>query len=348
MTTKNNSLRFPAEWEYAGPVMLAWPHEDTDWAYILPQVRECFAQMARAIARFTPVLIVGPANAIRNARDTLADIPANRLITAEVPTNDTWVRDYGPLSVQNGSDVALLDFAFNAWGLKFAANLDNQVCRVLDAKGLWQFPLLNNLDFVLEGGSIESDGRGTLLTTAECLFGPNRNPALSRSQILDRLADSFGFSHFLILDHGALQGDDTDSHIDTLARFAPHDTIIYATQPGSSPQARSLTRMAEQLASFRRPDGSPYNLIGLPLPDPIADPDDGHILPATYANFLALPDAIIMPAYGQPRNDRLAADILRIAFPEHEVVPVDCRPLIRQHGSLHCATMQLPFNALPI
>lgn len=340
----NPSVRMPAEWECGGPVMLAWPHADTDWAHMLPEILSCYTELATAIARFAPLLVIGPENAIEDARRSLAAIPPDRLLTVQVPTNDTWVRDYGPLTVVTGDSTRLLDYGFNAWGLKFAANLDNQVCRRLKQQEVWQLPLVNNLDFILEGGSIESDGQGTLLTTSECLFGPNRNPALSPAQIIDRIKTDLGFTHVLVLDHGAIQGDDTDSHIDTLARLAPHGTIIHATRPGDE----SLTLMADQLRSFRQSDGMPYNLIGLPMPDAVTDPDDGHILPATYANYLALPQAIIMPSYRQPRNDQLAADILRIAFPDKEIVTVDCSPLIRQHGSLHCATMQLPSNALPI
>ena len=251
-------------------------------------------------------------------------------------TNDTWTRDYGPITVEDGTDLRLFDFTFNGWGMKFAADKDNLVNSRLFAE------TVNRRGFVLEGGSIESDGRGTLMTTSRCLLSPNRNAQLSRDDIQEYLKAEFGLKQVLWVDHGFLEGDDTDSHIDTLARLAPHDTIIYCgagNETGS--QHDSLVAMARQLRSFTTPDRRPFNLIELPLPDPIFD-DEGERLPATYANYLATPKAILMPTYGQPRNDRLAADTLRIVYGDRRIITVDCRALIRQHGSLHCATMQLP------
>ena len=220
--------------------------------------------------------------------------------------------------------------------MKFAADKDNLVNSRLFAE------TVNRRGFVLEGGSIESDGRGTLMTTSRCLLSPNRNAQLGRDDIEEYLKAEFGLKQVLWVDHGFLEGDDTDSHIDTLARLAPHDTILYCGAGNETgAQHDSLVAMARQLRSFTTPDGRPFNLIELPLPDPIFD-DEGERLPATYANYLATPKAILMPTYGQPRNDRLAADTLRIVYGDRRIITVDCRALIRQHGSLHCATMQLP------
>ncbi|MDE5903012.1 MAG: agmatine deiminase family protein, partial [Muribaculaceae bacterium] len=185
------------------------------------------------------------------------------------------------------------------------------------------------------------DGAGTQLTTARCLTSPNRNGGKSKSELNEILARRLGASHVLWLDYGALAGDDTDSHIDTLARMAPGNTIIFTgCRNMDDEHFEELLHMRGQLTLFRTPDGESYNLVELPLPDPIFD-DDGRRLPATYANYLVTGSHIFMPTYGQPANDRLACQTIRIAFPDHVIVGIDCRALIKQHGSLHCATMQL-------
>lgn len=309
-----NNRRLPAEWEDCfTSVMIARPHAATDWAPMLDEVTSCYDSLVAAIAEAGMEIIETGDN-----------------------TNDTWTRDYGPITVEDGTDLCLFDFTFNGWGMKFAADRDNLVNSRLFAE------TVNRRGFVLEGGSIESDGRGTLMTTSRCLLSPNRNAQLSRDDIQEYLKAEFGLKQVLWVDHGFLEGDDTDSHIDTLARLAPHDTIIYCGAGNETgTQHDSLVAMARQLRSFTTPDRRPFNLIELPLPDPIFD-DEGERLPATYANYLATPKAILMPTYGQPRNDRLAADTLRIVYGDRRIIPVDCRALIRQHGSLHCATMQLP------
>lgn len=337
--------RFPAEWEDHDCVMLAWPHEFTDWNYMLDEAQTCFAEIVKALARTECVLLVGPGDMCRPSISKF-DFPSDRVRFIDVPTNDTWARDFGPLTVVENGSLKLLDFKFNGWGLKFASNLDNLINRRIDAGGLFEAPVENHMSFVLEGGSVDSDGKGTLLTTSECLLSPNRNGGMSKNQIEAYLRHVFGVDRVLWLDYGALAGDDTDSHIDTLARFASCDTILY-TGPGENddPNNEALIRMREQLKEFRTVSGMPYNLIELPLPDQVFD-EDGQQLPATYANFLITPRAILLPVYDQPKKDFLAQQIMKIAFPDHEIIPVDCRALIRQHGSLHCVTMQLPVGAV--
>ncbi len=235
----------------------------------------------------------------------------------------------------------LSDFRFNGWGLKFAANHDNQATQRLAATGLLSAPVENRQNFVLEGGSIESDGKGTILTTSHCLLAPNRNSTMNRIEIERYLKDCFGANHILWLDNGSLAGDDTDSHVDTLARLAPGDTIIYTgCQNPDDEHYNDLMCMADQLRGFRTRQGLPYHLIELPLPDPVFD-NDGNRLPATYANYLVSDSTVLMPTYGQPQKDLLASQMLQISFPDHKIIPVDCDALIQQHGSLHCATMQL-------
>lgn len=312
-----------AEWEPHGAVMLAWPHSATDWAYMLDEVQECYRNIIDALIRVgEKVIVLSP-----EAEAPSFNSPDVTVIY--VDTNDTWIRDYGPLSMPG----CLLDFRFNAWGQKFASNLDNQATSALAARKVFSVPVRCHKDFVLEGGSIESDGNGTVLTTSCCLLAPNRNEPMSRDEIERQMLKRLGARKILWIDCVPLPGDDTDGHVDTLARLAPFNSIFYCgtVDPG-------------QLASFTDADGQPYNLFELPLPDPIHDPDDGSILPATYANYLVTEKAILMPSYGQPMNDLRAQQTLRIVYSDRDIIPVDCRALIRQHGSLHCATMQVPLE----
>lgn len=334
----------PAEWDPRfDAVILAWPHEATDWASMLPEVEECYLEMLRALCRAgVKVVLLAPDAA--GMREKIRGIDAEVQISQYL-TNDTWTRDYGPLTIEVSPDELIpVCYKFNGWGLKFPANLDNLAApELFRTKALTASPILRK-SYVLEGGSLESDGCGTIMTTSECMLSPNRNGFIDKTTVERELAEGLGAQRVLWLDHGALAGDDTDSHIDTLARFAPHDTILYVkSYRPDDPHTPALERMEEQIRGFRTADGLPYNLIGLPLPDPIFDPEDsGQRLPATYANFLITPRAILLPVYGQVRNDRLASQMMSIAFPDHEIIPINCRALIRQHGSLHCSTMQIP------
>lgn len=321
--------------------MVAWPHELTDWNYMLDEARACMAEIITAISRYECVLVVGPADLCRESFDACG-FDNRRVRFADVPTNDTWARDFGPITVETSTGMRPIDFKFNGWGLKFASNLDNLVNSRLATQGCFTAKLDNRLNFVLEGGSVESDGKGTIMTTSECLLSPNRNGQWGKKEITAYLMTVLGAEMVMWLDHGALAGDDTDSHIDTLARLAPHDTILY-TGPGeeSDPDHEELLKMRDQLRTFTTADGQPYNLIELPLPSPVFD-EDGMQLPATYANYLVTPEAVFLPVYAQPDKDFLASQMLKIAYPDLEVVTIDCRALIRQHGSLHCVTMQLP------
>ncbi len=353
MTTSDKEsaapVRLPAEWERVGGVLLAWPHADTDWAPMLDSVQDCYIKLIEAVTRHASAVVVAPDMGSITTRLIMSDVDIDRLFWAIIPTNDTWTRDYGPIVTTSGpDDWQINDFCFNGWGLKFAADLDNLVTSRLYHGGTFIGQYKNRLGFVLEGGSIESDGHGTLMTTSRCLMSPNRNGDMSRADIEKYLKDTLNIERVLWVDHGALEGDDTDSHIDTLARFAPDDTILYVgTDDETDSHYDELRRMLDDLKSFRTADGRPYHLIELPLPDPIRDAE-GNRLPATYANFLILNDAVLMPTYDQPRKDRLAAQILKIAFPNHTIETVDCRALIEQHGSLHCATMQLPYEILSV
>lgn len=348
--TNNINRRMLAEWdERFDTVIIAWPHAATDWDYMLDRVEECYLSLARAIVRAgQKLLVITPEPSVVEEKLKGLQIPSGRLMIVECQTNDTWTRDYAPLTVES-PDGALraVAYKFNGWGLKFAANYDNLVAFQLIAKSILPTNSELRKDYVLEGGSVESDGKGTILTTSECMLSLNRNGLIDKEIVAKELASGLGCDHLLWLDHGYLAGDDTDSHIDTLARLCPEDTIVYVkSYRADDEHNQQLEAMEMQLKEMRTPTGHPYNLIGLPLPDPIFD-EAGLRLPATYANFLITPRCVLMPTYNQVRNDELAARMLAIAFPNHEILTVDCRALIRQHGSLHCATMQLPSSLLP-
>ena len=332
------------EWGKVSGVQLTWPHAGTDWNYMLEEVTACYLQLAYAIASRTQLLIVTPH--LEDLQKLLATkFPKHVLdnITIfECPTNDTWARDHGPITcaIPDGH-FQLLDFRFNGWGGKFEATLDNKITKALTEAGILKGEYINHLDFELEGGSIESDGAGTLLTTSECLLNPNRNPELSKEDIEKRLKEWFGLERILWLDHGYLAGDDTDSHIDTLARLCPNNTIAYVQCTDTTDEHyEALQAMEKQLRTFTTTDGAPYNLVPLPMAAPAYD-EDGERLPATYANYLVVNNAVLYPTYATPQIDQLAALQLAKAFPGYELVGIDCTALIRQHGSLHCATMQL-------
>jgi agmatine deiminase len=335
------NLRLPAEWEIQDGVLMAWPHEGTDWAYMLDDVRPVFVEIIKNITRFERVILTAPN--VSSASEYLIKYGINldKVKICEVQNNDTWARDFGPVTVFFNNKPTLLDFGFNGWGLKFPANLDNIISKRLKQLGVL-LPKLNTIGFILEGGSIESDGLGTILTTAECLLSPNRNPQLNRGEIEQALSSLVGAKRVLWLNNGFLAGDDTDSHIDTLARICPDNTIIYqACDNPLDEHFESLKLMESELKEFTAPDGTYYRLIPLPWPKARFD-EQAHRLPATYANFLIINGAVLVPTYQDPENDQKALECFKPAFPGREIIGIDCLPLLEQHGSLHCITMQLP------
>ena len=341
MNTTKPHITLPAEWAEQDAVLIAWPHPDTDWNYMLDEVEACYMSVAEAISNHEPPIIAKPRPDLVSSN--LPRLPHRNLIrTVDLDTNDTWARDFGPITVETDGVPVALDFKFNGWGLKFASDKDNLINRALKNKGFIAAELVNHLGFVLEGGSIESDGNGTIMTTSNCLLSPNRNGEMSRQDIQDYLMQQFGARQVLWVDHGELAGDDTDSHIDTLARFLPGNIIAYTRcQDSNDCHYAELELMHRQIAAFVNADGKPYGLVTLPLPEPIFD-DDGLRLPATYANFLITNRCLLVPTYNQPELDHLALQALQAAVPSHKVVGIACRALIKQHGSLHCITMQLP------
>jgi agmatine deiminase len=338
--------KLPAEWEVQDAVLLAWPHEESDWQPILAEVEPVFVEIVRQLSRFElAVIVAGNPESVRE-KLVAGNVRMNNVRLYPVATNDTWARDFGPITVLDNDEPHLLDFGFNGWGLKFPADLDNRINRRLLEAGAWNAPL-HTVGLILEGGSIESDGAGTLLTTAECLLNENRNPHLSRPELEKTLAGLLGIDRFLWLEHGYLAGDDTDSHVDTLARLCPDDTIAYvACDDPADEHYPALKAMERELATFTTRAGRPYRLLPLPWPQARYD-EAGERLPATYANFLIINNAVLVPTY-RDNNDDAALQAIRKAFPNREIIGIDCLPLIRQHGSLHCVTMQLPKGVLNI
>ena len=338
---KKTKIRMPAEWEPQSFVQLTYPHAGTDWEYMLDEVLECFDNIAREIVKRQNLLVVCADEIVIRGR--LKNLPQDKITYVQIPTNDTWARDHGGITVLKNDKPVVLDFTFNGWGMKFASNLDNQITRQLFEKNIFSenVKYKNRKNFILEGGSIESDGKGTILTTSECLLSDNRNN-LSKEKIEKKLKKYLGAEQVLWLNHGYLSGDDTDSHIDTLARLCSEDTIAYVKCDDENDEHyEALKKMEVELFSFS-PLGvrGSYNLIPLPMADPVYD-EDGTRLPATYANFLVINGAVLMPTYNSPK-DEIAIQQLQKAFPGREIVGIDCNALIKQHGSLHCVTMQYP------
>ena len=375
------TYRLPAEWEPQDFVLLTWPNETTDWAPYLEEIRQTVAEMVRAIARHEEVMLLSMFKT--DVPDELREMP--NVYVAELPNNDTWARDFGPIvlkstqpadsAAEGGAsaddeeeekDFLWLDFRFNGWGEKFQAAWDNMIPYKLWA--LYGFfedaDYEDHQDFVLEGGSIEADGRGTLFTTSQCLLAPHRNQPLTKEQIEEQLKRRLRVSRVVWLDYGNLVGDDTDGHIDTIVRCAPDDTLVYVgCDEATDEQYADFHALEEQLKALRTADGKPYRLLRLPMPDGIYEVEgdcvavqssnvaarrskvqevQGERLPATYANFLVINGAVLVPTYDQPEKDAEALRVVQQAFPDREMIPIDARTIIRQHGSVHCLTMQVP------
>ena len=357
----------PAEWEPQSAIMLTWPHADTDWKQYLRQITNTYLELSEIITRFEHLLVVTPIveSTHKMLSERLSPEQMKRVHLFEIDSNDTWARDHGPITLisrnkQNSFIVPihLLDFKFNGWGEKFAWQKDNAINLQLYYQGAFEAALENHTGFVLEGGSIESDGKGTIFTTSQCLLAPHRNQPFTKDDIDRQLKNFFHARQVVWLDHGNLVGDDTDGHIDTIVRVAPHDTLLYVgCDDPEDEQYEDFQALEKQLQKLFTFEGYPYRLLKLPMPDAIYDEGDrlttdknsqGDRLPATYANFLILNGAVIYPTYNQPEKDEEAKRQIQLAFPDREIIGVDSLTIIRQHGSIHCLTMQLPKGAVRI
>jgi len=333
--------RLPAEWETQSGVQLTWPHRHSDWAPWLELVEPVFVEIARHICAHERLLLVCYDQTHRDHVLGLLQAvgaDASRIDSYILPSNDTWARDHGPISILEDGHPKLLDFTFNGWGQKFDAKLDNQLSTALQQRSAFHDTALETIDLVLEGGGIETDGQGTLLTTSACQLSPLRNPGLSQAEIEQRLNQAFGVDRFLWLQHGHLEGDDTDSHIDTLVRFADPATLVYVAcdDPKDSHYAE-LKAMEAELQAFRQDNGLAYRLVPLPWPQAKYD-EEGKRLPASFANYLIINGAVLVPTY-RDAADQAALEVIQSCYPQHRVIGIDCLPLIYQYGSLHCVTM---------
>ncbi len=343
-----NNLRLPAEWEPQSGIQLTWPHANTDWKPYLEDITKVFVNMAKVITNEELLTVVTPETETvrKQLSKELTAAQLNNVIFYDIDSNDTWARDHAPLTlVSDDKETCILDFKFNGWGDKFEWTKDNNITSQLNKKGAFNSGYKCDTDFVLEGGSIESDGKGSIFTTTFCLMAEHRNQPLTREEIEERLLKSLHAKRIVWLDYGQLIGDDTDGHIDTIVRLAPNDTIVYnGCDDEKDEQYNDFNSLEEQLRQLKTLDGEAYNLLRLPMPDAIYD--DGERLPATYANFVITNKSVICPTYSQPIKDNIALEVLQRAFPNHNIVGIDASVVIKQHGSLHCLTMQYPEGTL--
>lgn len=334
--------RMPAEWHPHASTWLTWPKDPVTWPDRVPQVQEIFLDFMQALLPHERVdLLVDDADveADVRARCRARGVAVDALVCHHVPTTDSWIRDYGPNFLLDGAGaLAFNHWGFNAWGGKYASLLrDADVPRRLAALDeVRRF----EPGIVLEGGSIDVDGRGSVLTTEQCLLHPNRNPSLTRDDLEGYLRDYLGVRQVLWLGEG-IAGDDTDGHVDDITRFVAPDTIVTAVEddpadPNHAPLADNLRR----LESARDADGRPYRIVTLPMPGVVAD-DEGGRLPASYANFYIANGVVLVPVYGHVHDAR-ALEILAPLFPSRRLVPLQCEPLVWGMGSIHCVTQQQP------
>ncbi len=331
------NIKLPAEWENQSFLQFTFPHANSDWNYLLNEVSACFVEMINTTTAFQDVLVV--CDDVQRVKSFFPG--AENIFFVQAESNDTWARDHGGITVIENGETVIHDYIFNGWGNKFDAGLDNAITKKLFDKGILKNCSLKSIGLVLEGGSIESDGAGTILTTSQCLLSENRNEHLSKSEIEGVLMKNLGAERILWLHHGFLAGDDTDSHIDTLARFCDKRTIAYVgCGDANDEHYEELLKMKTEIQQFVDKEGNPYNLVELPFADACFD-SDGMRLPATYANFTIINGAVLVPLYGVAQDSE-ALEILQECFPEKEIIGINCRVLIEQHGSLHCVTMQYP------
>lgn len=336
--------RFPAEWEKQDAVMLCVPHKDTDWNENLPKATACVLEITKEIAEHQKVILCTERG--KEIKEFLKVLKANleNIKFFSTPTNDTWVRDFGPITVLHDDKPHMIDFTFNGWGNKYESEKDNHVTKLLNFATAFGNTPLKSTNFILEGGSIESDGQHTIMTTEKCLLNKNRNADLTKQQIEEKLKSYLSIGQILWLKHGFIAGDDTDSHIDTLARFAPQNTIVYVScKDKNDEHYEELKKMEEELKKFKNIKGEKYYLKPLPLPK-IYDKENKR-LAATYANFLIINDAVLFPIYNAEEDEEAITNIKEV-FPKHKIIPINCEILITQNGSLHCMTMQLPAGCL--
>jgi agmatine deiminase len=335
-------FRMPAEWEPQTAIWLSWPHKYASWPGQFRPVPYAYAEIVTQISRFQEVRINAAARLHARAKRLCAAAGADltHVTFYDHPTNDAWCRDHGPIFVKNDrtGEVAITDWAYNAWGGKYPPyDLDNEIPPSIAQK--LKFRRFVN-DMILEGGSIDVNGQGLLLTSEQCLLNKNRNPQLTQAQIEQNLKDYLGVKQILWVGDGII-GDDTDGHIDDITRFTKPDGFITCVEPNKrDPNHRILEENLERLRSFRTPKGRKFDIVTLPMPKPMAF--QGQQVPASYANFLVINGAVLVPQFRQPKRDAEAREIVGNCFPGREVIGIDCYHLIWGLGTLHCISQQQP------
>jgi agmatine/peptidylarginine deiminase len=332
--------RFPAEWEKQSAVLIAWPHKTGDFSNRLESVEQTYSVIADTITQYQKLIIVCRDDSHQQHIQSLIS-NHDHIDFIHAIVNDIWVRDTVFLSIEQDGVISHLNFLFNGWGEKYQHQNDNALNhKLLNAKP-FKGKAYKDVDFILEGGSVDSDGIDTILTTKQCLLNPNRNKGLIQQEIEQQLTLHLGVKRIFWLDQENLSGDDTDAHIDTLARFCSADTIAYTSCDNEDDlHYPGLKFMERQLQDLRTQADNTYHLVPLPLPQPIYD-EEGQQLPANYANFLIINHAVLVPVYSDPM-DEVALQRLKECFPQRDIIPIPCRPLVYQYGSLHCMTMQIP------
>jgi agmatine/peptidylarginine deiminase len=321
--------RVVAEFEEQSFTQIIFPHKNTDWKCCLEESRKNFVNIINAIIKYQKCLVV-----CEDIKDTKSYFTQHKnLYFVEYETDDCWARDTSALSVEEDKEMKLLDFTFNGWGGKFKADKDNLLTQSISKH---YSKKMQKIDFILEGGAIESNGVDALLTTSKCMLNKNRNKNLDALAITQELNKYLGCTKIHYLNHGYLSGDDTDSHVDTLARFVDAQTIMYVEPPKDEKDEHfaELLRMQDELKLIASEHA--YKLIALPFCDALYFEEER--LPATYANFLFVNNAVLVPLYGT-LQDADALKVFEAFFTNRDVLGVDCSTLIKQHGSLHCVTM---------
>jgi len=346
-TPSAQGYAMPAEWESHEATWISWPHPHCNsFPSAYKRVIPTFVRLVEVLAESETVRInVQDGEQEKSLRHLLCGVPPERVEFFHIPTNEPWCRDYGPIFLRRDTapHIAAVDFDFNAWGLKLSPFDDDDAVpgRIASALGI---PIFHCNRFVLEGGSIDVNGAGTLLTTESCLLNPNRNPEMDRAGIEGKLRDTLGVSHILWLGDG-IEGDDTDGHVDDITRFVSRDTVVTAVEEDvNDPNNEPLRKNLERLRAMQLPDGSPLHAVSLPMPSRIVR--EGIRLPASYANFYIANEIVLLPVYGDP-NDAWAESVLLSLFPTRRIVPVNCCELIWGLGAFHCLTQQQPARPAP-
>ena len=326
------------EWADQEAILLAWPDSQTDWANWLGDAQQTYVSLIEAINHADlPVVLLARKSCWADITDRLHEGAKVMLVAADY--NDTWIRDYGFLTCQTQAGMQPVSFTFNGWGQKFDASKDNLINETVLAALCKQS--MKVVDLVAEGGALEIDAEGNLLSTALCLLNPKRNDTMALDDYRSHFSDALGCQTFTVLEHGHLEGDDTDGHIDTLARFTPSQGLVIqsAYNRESDPLYAGLTALVEECQGYF----PQHSIFELPLPD--IKNDDGDRLPASYANFLIANQHVFCPVYSQP-EDAAAINMIQQAYPEFTVIAINCATLVQQYGSLHCISMQIPRGTL--